>query len=58
MSYCRKALDDLNELRRHRFNKTYEYEEVNITDPDYCSSFIKRNDVVNWRGIGFIVGVI
>ena len=42
MSYCRKALDDLNELRRHRFNKTYEYEEVNITDPELLFKFYQE----------------
>ncbi len=41
-SYCRKALDDLNELRRHRFNNQYTYEEVNITDPDDLFQFYQE----------------
>ena len=41
-SYCRKALNDLNELRRHRFNNKYTYEEVDITDPDDLFEFYQE----------------
>ena len=37
------SLNDLNELRRHRFNNVeYTYEEVNITDPDDLFKFYQE----------------
>lgn len=42
ISYCQKALDDLNKLRKHRFNNAYEYQEINITDPDELYLFYKE----------------
>ncbi len=42
-SYCRKALNDLNECR-HRFNNKYTYEEVNITDPNDLFEFFIRSE--------------
>lgn len=41
-SCCQKALNDLNELRRHRFNNAYPYEEVNITDPEELWQFYQE----------------
>lgn len=41
-SYCQKALADLNELRRHRFNDDSEYEEVNITASDELCQFLQE----------------
>lgn len=37
-----KALDDLNELRRHRFNTDFPYEEVNIQDGNDLFEFYKE----------------
>ena len=41
-SFCQKALNDLNELRRHRFNSAYPYEEVNITEPEELYQFYQE----------------
>lgn len=58
-SCCQKALNDLNELRRHRFNNVeYTYEEVNITDRMICLNSIRRNGVGSWPETGCIAGVI
>ena len=39
VSYRTAALADLNELRRHRFNEAFAYEEVNITDGEELLEF-------------------